>query len=67
MSNVTKPLILDETGHLIVDGLARQNLLLTQLISTQSEATPVVTLNEIHEIVRSGEAANVFSIVIQID
>lgn len=67
MSNVTKPLILDETGHLIVDGLARQNLLLTQLISTQSEATPVVTLNEIHEIVRSGEAANVFSIGDQIN
>lgn len=61
MSNVTKPIILDETGHLIVEGIARQNLLLTQMIQNQSQATPVATLNEIHEIVRAGEAANVFA------
>lgn len=67
MSEVTKPIILDSTGHLIVDGIARQNLLLTQLISATAEATPVATLREIHEIVRAGEAANVFSIGDQIN
>ena len=60
MSNITKPVMLDSTGHLIVEGIARQNLLLTQMIQ-QAAATPVATLNEIHEIVRAGEAANVFS------
>lgn len=66
MSAITKPIMLDETGHLIVEGLARQNLLLTQMITSQGQATPVATLNEIHEIVRAGEAANVFSIGDQI-
>lgn len=61
MSSVTKPIILDETGHLLVEGFARQNLLLSQLVSAQAQATPVATLNEIHEIVRRGEAPNVFS------
>ena len=67
MSTVTKPVMLDETGHLIVEGFARQNLLLSQLVSASATATPVATLNEIHEIVRSGEAANVFSIGDQIN
>ena len=66
MSEITKPVMLDETGHLIVEGMARQNILLSQLVSASSEATPVATLNEIHEIVRAGEAANVFSIGDQI-
>ena len=66
MSEITKPMMLDETGRLIVEGIARQNLLLTQMITTQGTATPVATLNEIHEIVRAGEAANVFSIGDQI-
>lgn len=61
MSEITKPIMLDETGHLLVEGLARQNLLLSQLVSAASEATPVATLNEIHEIVRTGEAPNVFA------
>lgn len=61
MSMITKPPLLDETGHLIVEGIARQNLLLTQLLSAAGEATPIVTLNEIHEIVRSGEADKVFA------
>lgn len=61
MSEVTKPIILDETGHLIVEGLARQNILLSELVDAQSHATPVATLREIHEIVRQGEAPNVFS------
>jgi len=65
-SEITKPVMLDETGHLIVEGLARQNILLSQLVSASSEATPVATLNEIHEIVRAGEAENVFSIGDQI-
>ena len=67
MSEVTKPVILDSTGRLIVDGIARQNLLLTQLISATAEATPVATLREIHEIVKAGEAANVFGIGDQIN
>lgn len=62
MSEVTKPIFLDETGHLVVDVLARQNILLTELISAESHATPVSTLNEIHRIVQSGEAPNVFTI-----
>lgn len=61
MSNVTKPIMLDSTGHLIVEGLARQNLLLSEMVSAAEHATPVATLREIHEIVRAGEAANVFS------
>lgn len=61
MSEVTKPIILDETGHLIVEGLARQNILLSELVDAQSHATPVATLREIYEIVRQGEAPNVFS------
>lgn len=61
MSTVTKPIILDETGHLIVEGLARQNLLLSELVDAQSHATPVATLHEIHQIVMAGEAPNVFS------
>ena len=67
MSEVTKPIILDETGKLLVEGMARQNLLLSQLISATTEATPVATLNEIHEIVRRGEAPNVFSVGDQIN
>lgn len=61
MSGITKPVMLDETGHLIVEGLARQNLLLSELVDAQSHATPVATLNEIHQVVRAGEAPNVFS------
>lgn len=62
MSAVTKPIILDETGKRLAAGIDRQNLLLTQLISAQSQATPVATLNEIHAIVQAGEAPNVFNI-----
>lgn len=67
MSQVTKPPMLDETGKHIVSEIARQNLLLSQLITAQSEATPIATLNEIHEIVKSGEADKVFSIGDQIN
>ena len=67
MSAVTKPVMLDETGRLLVEGMARQNILLSQLVAaTAADATPVATLNEIHEIVRAGEAPNVFSIGDQI-
>lgn len=47
------------TGHLIVEGFARQNLLLAQMV-TPGSATPEAELNEIHAIVQSGEAPNVF-------
>lgn len=68
MSQITKPLMLNETGQLLVEGIARQNLLLSQLVSASaSEATPVATLAEIHEIVQRGEAAQVFSIGDQIN
>ncbi len=60
MSETTKPIFLDETAHLIVEGIARQNLLLSQMLPAQ-EATPAAELNEIHSIVRSGEAPKVFS------
>ena len=60
MSEITKPLVLDETVHLIVEGIARQNLLISQMISAH-EATPAAELNEIHAIVRSGEAPQIFS------
>lgn len=56
---------LNHVGHLLVEGVARQNILLSQLVQDAS-ATPHATLQEIHEIVRSGEAANVFSIGDQI-
>ena len=49
------------TGNQIVAGIARQNLLLSQMIST-SEATPAAELTEIHRIVQAGEAPLVFSI-----
>ena len=60
MNKITKPLLLDETGHLLVAGIARQNLLLSQMI-TAHEATPAAELDEIHTIVRSGEAQKVFT------
>ena len=50
-----------DVGHLMVEGIARQNLLLSQMIQP-GEATPAAELAEIHRIVQSGEAPNVFSI-----
>lgn len=43
----------------------RRNLLLSRMIQ-DNQATPVSTLQEIHEIVRAGEASNAFSIGDQI-
>ena len=53
-------LFTESTGKEIVGALDRQNLLLTRMITAESDATPVATLNEIHEIVMAGEAQNVF-------
>ncbi len=50
-----------DAGNQIVAGIARQNLLLSQMIPV-SEATPAAELAEIHRIVQSGEAPSVFSI-----
>lgn len=61
MSNITKPIVLDETMHGIAGIMERTNILLSQMVSADVDATPVATLNEIHEIVRAGEAPNVFS------
>ena len=62
-------MLLDETFgaqmHNLTGVLERQNLLLTRMISAEA-ATPAATLAEIHEIVRTGEAADVFSIGDQI-
>lgn len=70
MSDITKPMVLDETFEAKMDTLngeiARQNLLLSRLV-TSAEADSVATLNEIHEIVRAGEASAVFSIGDQIN
>ena len=44
----------------LVEGIARQNLLLSQLVSANATATPVATLNEIHAIVQAGAAPTVF-------
>ena len=49
-----------------VAALERQNLLLTQLITAEGGATPINTLQEIAEIVRRGEAPNVFTVGDQI-
>lgn len=61
MSQITKPIVLDETMHGIAGIMERTNILLSQMVSADVDATPVATLNEIHEIVRAGEAPNVFS------
>ena len=53
-------LFTESTGKEIVGALDRQNLLLTRMITAENDATPVATLNEIHEIVMAGEAPNVF-------
>ena len=73
MSDITKPILLDETGQALLHKMdtlngemSRQNLLLSRLV-TSSEADSVATLQEIHEIVRAGEAADVFSIGDQIN
>lgn len=64
MSKVKKPIILDETGKEIVEVLHRQNLLLDVMASTAIESAS--SLKEIHNIVRSGNAAKVFNIGDQI-
>jgi len=61
MSDITKPVMLDETGHIIAAALERQNLLISELISTERHATPIETLREIHRIVQAGEAPETFS------
>ena len=60
MSDITKPILLDETGQMIVEELSRQNYLLSELIS-DSVAVPAATLHEIHRIVQSGDAEHFFS------
>ena len=50
-----------DVGHLVVEGIARQNLLLSQMIDA-GEATPAAELAEIHRIVQSGEAPRIFGI-----
>lgn len=61
MSDITKPVMLDETGHIIAAALEQQNLLISELISNERHATPIETLREIHRIVQAGEAPETFS------
>lgn len=63
--SITTPIITDLTGQQIVEGIARQNLLLARMVP-DSSATPHATLAEIHAIVQAGEAANVFKVGDQI-
>lgn len=64
MSKVTKPALLDETGQQIVEKLHTQNLLLNVLANSAIEGA--TSLDEIHRIVKSGNAAKVFNIGDQI-
>lgn len=64
MSAITKPVILDETGKQIVEKLHTQNLLLDILAGATLEHTQ--NLDEIANIVRSGEANKIFNIGDQI-
>lgn len=64
MSAITKPVILDETGKQIVEKLHTQNLLLDILAGATLEHTE--NLDEIANIVRSGEANKIFNIGDQI-
>lgn len=57
----TKANDLIHTGHLLVEGFARQNLLLAQMVE-QHSGTTEAELKEIHAIVQSGEAPNVFRV-----
>ena len=61
MNDITKPIMLDETGHIIAAALERQNLLISELIPIERHATPIETLREIHRIVQAGEAPETFS------
>lgn len=57
-----------DQGDSLIDGLARQNLLLSELIDkAASDATSTRTLREIHNIVRAGDAARAFDIGDQIN
>lgn len=64
MSKVTKPALLDETGQQIVEKLHTQNLLLNVLANSAIEGA--TSLDEIHRIVKSGNASKVFNIGDQI-
>lgn len=60
MSEITKPVILNDTGKRIVEELERQNLLLGNLVS-DTDATPIAELNTIHHIVQDGDAERFFA------
>ena len=64
MSKIKKPMLLDETGQQIVEKLHTQNLLLNVLASSAIEGA--TSLDEIHKIVKSGNANKVFNIGDQI-
>lgn len=64
MSQITKPVVTDETAQKIVEKLHTQNLLLDVIAGTRLERTE--NLDEIARIVRSGHAKEVFDIGDQI-
>lgn len=64
MSKVQKPIILDETGKQIAEHLQTQNMLLNIIAGTAIANTS--NLEDIHNIVRSGKASELFHIGDQI-
>jgi hypothetical protein len=64
MSKIKKPIVTDDTAKQIVDKLHTQNLLLNVIADSAIETAG--SLDEIHRIVQSGNAAKVFNIGDQI-
>lgn len=65
MSQVTKPMMLDETGKEIVEALKMHNALLSAMAKGDVDAN-ITDLGYIHDIVRRGLAPNLFNIGDQI-
>ena len=64
MSNVTKPILLDETGQLMATYMAEQTKLLKVIAGSSISSS--MSLDAIHRIVTEGAASEVFSIGDQI-
>ena len=60
MSKITEPMMLDSTGKALVEKLHTQNLLLNVMANSAIEVAS--SLEEIHRIVQTGNAAKVFNI-----
>lgn len=58
--SIVKPILLDETGQLMVSAMNRQNALL-EIMASDKIAELTTNLDEIHRLVRSGLAPEVFA------